>query len=149
MIIKIKLLVAILFLVTTSAINAQYKESDLQGKVWKAIDGYFAKPVADCYMTFSKSKVVIDTKEKDSDVMMRKTICNVYLSDQRTKDFDSTLVGKDSEGKFIVMGKERVYKGKMVTETSVAEILSIDDSTLLLKFAPNADTTILKAQKLY
>ena len=138
-----------IFLSSLCSINAQYKESDLQGHVWKAIKGYFAESVADCYMTFSKSKVVIDTKEKDSDVMMRKTICNVYLSDQRTKDFDSTLVGKDSEGKFIVMGKERVYKGKMVTETSVAEILSIDDSTLLLKFAPNADTTILKAQKLY
>src|SRR5574344_24007 len=139
-------LTLIIFLCSFCSINAQYKESDLQGKVWKAIDGYFAKPVADCYMTFSTGEVVVDANEKYSNNMIVKTICKMYLAQERTKVFDSSLVGKDSEGKYIIMSRDKNVKGKIHTETFSVEIISVDDSTLMLKYAADAHTAILKAQ---
>ena len=44
------------------------------------------------------------------------------------------------------MSRDKNVKGKIHTETFSVEIISVDDSTLMLKYAADADTAILKAQ---
>lgn len=130
---KLLLLFTIFFGLSANTL-AQYCEADLQGKVWKANSGFATSAYIDWYLTFSTGGVSFEIKEKNSQKSVAHFSYDIYLSNVSPDTFDINKVGKGHAGRFIVMRQERTFKGQILHNTYIAEILSLTDEELIIRY---------------
>ena len=129
----IKSVVLAVLLALSLNVKAQYFEHDLRKHKWIAVEGFQSAGVFDWILTFDQGTVCFTMKEKGGTNVVSEIKYDMYLT-PRTKGvtFDPDQVGKDTFGKFILMGRIKDDDEKTVQNQNMAEILNLDDNTLTL-----------------
>lgn len=127
-----------LFLVMLCSIalqsKAQYFEHDLRKHTWLCTDGFAAANLFDWYITFTDGNANFLMKDKDTGNVVSNFDYRIYLTSDKaeTTKFDSTMIGKDLFGKYIMMNRKHKTKEKIINDVNMAEIISLSDNKLEL-----------------
>jgi len=116
-------------------VQAQHCETTLQGNVWVAQSGYATSDLVDWYFSFTSGKASFDFRDKKTGESVSQFDYEMYLSDVVPTEFDVSRVGKGQTGRFLVMRQERTINNGVKHMTYIAEILSLTEYALTIRYA--------------
>ena len=100
------LFIVFLMLGLSSSLSAQtFSINSLVGKTWRAVSGYNGSDMVDYSIYFYNTYAHFTIKQKKDSKSSYVIDENYYLSDMKYTFFDRTKVGKNKNGKYIIVGE--------------------------------------------
>jgi hypothetical protein len=124
------LFIVFLMLGLSSSLSAQtFSINSLVGKTWRAVSGYNGSDIVDYSIYFYNTYAHFTIKHKKDSQSSYVVEEDYYLSDMKVKSFDRTKVGKNKNGKYIIVGEP----GKSNKIEHIWTIESLTSNKLVLK----------------